>query len=124
MDKTEAPALIFDSVSADEIQRSASTRSTKYAPLVDACLKLSPGKAIKVPVPQGADPDKTRTNISNAVRVKAAAHFAALKLPYKIRVVSATHPETGPYIGIVCSEIKPDEKKPGRKPALAPTKKK
>jgi hypothetical protein len=101
--------LTFDSVAANDVQRAPSTRKTKYAPLIDATYNLTPGQAIRIPIPEGADPEKTRTNVSNAVRVKAAAHFSANGLDQKVRVVLATDRSTGErYVGIVCSEMNQD----------------
>lgn len=108
---TEAVALNFESASAADIQRVSSSRSTKYTPLIVACLALKPGGAVKVPVPKGTPADKMRINISNAVRTRVSASWKASGKDQHVRIVRAQD-ENGEYVAVVCNTGLPAPRKP------------
>lgn len=95
----------INTVSASEIQRASSSKSSKYDPLREACLTLKVDQAIPLDVPEGEDVDGFRTNISNAVRVRTNVAFAARGLDQKVRIIKTADGK----VAIVC--YKPAAKK-------------
>lgn len=91
--------LDFAAAPASEIQGIRNSKSSKYNELVEACMSLTPGNALRIPFPEGADPAKLRINVANAVRGKVMGAWAAQGLNYSLRVVRGDG-----YIGIVCKE--------------------
>lgn len=97
----------FTTVSATEVQRASTTRSTKYDALRDACLTLEPGQAICIDPEAGEDLDGFRTNISNAVRVRTNSAFEAKGLNQKIRIVKTDDAR----VAVVCYVPEPKKEK-------------
>ena len=113
---TEAVALKFENASADDIQRISSSRSSKYTALVEACLSLSPDKAIKVPVPADEEASKMRINVSNAVRDRVSTAWKAEGKDQHVRIVRGTG-KGGDYIAIMCKAGVPAPRAPRTAPA-------
>ena len=103
----------FTQVSANEITRVRTGRSSKYDGLVDVCMNLKPGKAIRIPVEEDEDPDKQRINVANAVSQKVMGAWQAQGLMQVLRIVKGE--DNGEfYTAVICKAETEEEQEKRR----------
>lgn len=112
----DVSALEVSEGTVADIERASYNRTSKYTPIVERAMKLTPNKGLTIKVPPGVEPANFRLNVANAVRNKVCGAWLNEGKEQTLRVFLGTSKTTGEQVvAVKCVSGSPAKLPRGKK---------